>query len=69
MGKYQEKDINFIFIIPWELPAARVGIRNLEGEALPMAISFRAKSPPYAVSWRLFQRIAEHRPRVRNFGK
>jgi hypothetical protein len=34
-----------------------------------MAIIFRAKPPPYAISWRVFQRIAEHRPNVRNFGK
>jgi hypothetical protein len=45
------------------------GIRNLEGEAQPIVISFRTKPPPYAISWRVFQRIAEHRPRVRNFGK
>jgi hypothetical protein len=65
----RKNDINFIFIIPWEFPVARVSIRNLEGEAQPMAISFRAKPPPYAISWRVFQRIVEHRPRVRNFGK
>jgi len=44
----RKKDINFIFIIPWELPVARLGIRNLEGEAQPIAIGFRAKPPPYA---------------------
>jgi hypothetical protein len=76
----RKKDINFVrfqvltaasmmLIIFWELPVARVGIRNLEGEAEPIAITFRAKPPPYAISWRVFQRIAEHRPRVRNFGK
>jgi hypothetical protein len=35
--------ISFIFIIPWEFPVARLGIRNLDGEAQPMAIGFRAK--------------------------
>jgi hypothetical protein len=34
-----------------------------------MAISFRAKPPPYAISWRVFQRIVEHHPRARNFVK
>jgi hypothetical protein len=33
----RKKDINFIFIIPWELPIARLGIRNLEGESQPIA--------------------------------
>jgi hypothetical protein len=61
----RKKDINLIFIIPWELPVATLGIRNLEGEAQPMAISFRAKPPLYAISWKVFQRIAEHRPRMR----
>jgi hypothetical protein len=51
----RKKDINFIFIIPWELPVERLDIRNLEGEAQPMAISVRAKPPPYAISWRVFQ--------------
>jgi hypothetical protein len=41
----------------------------LEGEAQPIAISFRVKPPPYAISWRVFQRIAEHLPRVCNFEK
>jgi hypothetical protein len=54
----RKKDINFIFIIPWELPVARLGIRNLEGEVQPIAIGFRAKPPPYALSWRVLQRIA-----------
>jgi hypothetical protein len=34
-----------------------------------MAISFTANPPPYAICWRVFQRIVEHRPRVRNFVK
>jgi hypothetical protein len=34
-----------------------------------MTISFKAKPPPYAICWRVFQRIVEHRPRVRNFVK
>jgi len=56
-------------MFPWERAVARLGIRNLEGEAQPIAIGFRAKPPPYALSWRVFQRIAEHRPRMRNFVK
>jgi hypothetical protein len=61
--------MNFIFIIPWEFPAAILGVRNLEVEAQPLAINFRANPSLYAVSWRVFQRIAEHRPRLHNFGK
>jgi hypothetical protein len=49
-----KKDINFIFIIPWELPVARLRSRTWESEAQPMAINFRAKPPPYAISWRVF---------------
>jgi hypothetical protein len=51
----RKKDINFIFLIPLELPAARLGIRNLQGVAQPIEFGFRAKPPSYALSWGMLQ--------------